>query len=753
MIKYYGNHDFPELASTGYRATRDGTHTVWAWIKTGHKATFAVGRAAVSTKASGHKEYVWAQLRMLSLKKKNLCRIKMSGATISSVPLIAVCSSPSDDPSKHHPLTHTHREHPDPMPDARAALTSNIHTPCTLKLDTYESLKAWESRALYIRKHILSTFGLLGGLPNTPLRPKVFGKIQRKGYSVEKVEFQSLPGFYCHGNLYRPSARGPHPGVLCPHGHCQNGRFEDSDKFFGSIPSRCINLARQGHVAFSYDMVGYNDSWQVQHRDFGGKLEDLWGIGVMGLQLINSSRALDFLQSVPEVDPERIGCTGASGGGTQTFMLTAIDDRVKVSAPVNMISAHMQGGCNCENQAGLRIDLNNIEIASTMAPRPMIMVSATGDWTVNTPEIEYPAVREIYRLYGAEDRLASAQVEADHNYNRESREHVYAWFGKWLLGIDDPQKFKEQPWETEPGPALRVMHRRTHPSNARSPEGVIAHIHSRSIRNGTQLRSSRAKTREALTWTLRADFNPIVSASNLGRVGTPECIIDHTVLSREGAGDRIPLIAISPRSRLRGSVILLQAGGKNNLFTSRGRPGALLKSLLAERFRVLSPDLFLTGESGCYNSRDQENHDRHFAAYNLTDAQCRIQDIITVGAYVAGLGGAIHLAALKGLGLEALFARPFLRKIKSTSIDISATHVERDSWWAENVFIPGIRNVGDVLAPTALTVPASLALFGTGAGIPVREIREQYRQRGATGNLTIAKTKLTLGLLTETLTQ
>ena len=275
-----------------------------------------------------------------------------------------------------------------------------------------------------------------------PLNAHVFGRIERGDYSVEKVYFESHPGFYVTGNLYRPLGRtGPFPAVLSPHGHWAYGRLENGAD--GSIPARCITLARQGYVVFSWDMVGYNDSRQVDHRLLDPRLAQ-WGIGSLGLHLWNSIRSVDFLESLPDVDKSRLACTGASGGGTQTFLLTAVDDRIRVSAPVNMISHYMQGGDVCENAPNLRLDTNNMEIGALTAPRPMLMVSAAGDWTRDTPRIEFPAVRSVYELLGAKDAVATVQFIADHNYNRDSREAVYGWFGRWVLGKTDASLFKEQ---------------------------------------------------------------------------------------------------------------------------------------------------------------------------------------------------------------------------------------------------------------------------------------------------------------------
>ncbi|MFQ5790835.1 MAG: alpha/beta hydrolase family protein, partial [Acidobacteriota bacterium] len=269
---------------------------------------------------------------------------------------------------------------------------------------------------------------------------------------MEKVYFESYPGFFVTGNLYRPLGRkGPFPGLLSPHGHWSRGRLHSDDA--GSIPGRCINLARQGYVVFTYDMVGYNDSSQLKHSFH----DELWATSLMGLQLWDSIRAVDFISSLPDVDPNRLGCTGASGGGTQTFMLMAVDDRIKVAAPVCMISAHFQGGCECENAPLLRLETYNVEIATLMAPRPLILISATGDWTKNNPTVEYPDIRSTYRLFGAEDRVKSVQFDAGHNYNKDSREAVYPWFGRWLLPTTDTAKLKEQPFTVEKDHDLLVF--------------------------------------------------------------------------------------------------------------------------------------------------------------------------------------------------------------------------------------------------------------------------------------------------------
>lgn len=279
-----------------------------------------------------------------------------------------------------------------------------------------KTAKEWNERAEYIRRRMLVALGLWPMPTKTPLNPVIHGRIDREGYTIEKVYFESYPGFYVTGNLYRPKgAEGKRPGVLCPHGHWANGRFFDhgpeeirrqivkgAERFEeggrSPLQSRCMQLARMGCVVFHYDMIGYADSQQISaeiaHRFSKQRPEmntvENWGLyspqaeahlqNVMGLQTWSSIRCLDLLISLPDVDAGRIAVTGASGGGTQTFILGAIDPRPAVIFPAVMVSTAMQGGCTCENACLLRIETGNVEFAALFAPKPPGLTAAN-DWT------------------------------------------------------------------------------------------------------------------------------------------------------------------------------------------------------------------------------------------------------------------------------------------------------------------------------------------------------------------------------------
>jgi len=281
----------------------------------------------------------------------------------------------------------------------------------------------WEKRADVIRQGIIKGMKLdrmpeVGNEFNTIIR----NTRTMDGYIVENIAIESFPGFYITGNLYRPlKADKKCPAILTPHGHWVDRRLSPDVQ----IRSACF--ARMGAVVFAYDMVGYGDSKQVNHKI---------PIALL-LQTFNSKRVLDYLVSRPDVDPERIGITGESGGGTQTIMITAIDSRIKVSVPVVMVSAYFFGGCTCES--GMPVhrskehQTNNVEIAALCAPRPMLLISDGGDWTKNTPRIEFPYIQKVYALYDAESKLDNAHFPGErHGYEATKRYPVYNFFDHYL---------------------------------------------------------------------------------------------------------------------------------------------------------------------------------------------------------------------------------------------------------------------------------------------------------------------------------
>jgi uncharacterized protein len=313
----------------------------------------------------------------------------------------------------------------------------------------YTNKEQWEKRRIMLRENILKGMNLSPLPERTPLNPIIGEKRIHDGYSVQNVAIETIPGFYLCGNLYRPlDGSKKYPGILCPHGHFDGDTLGDWGRLRPDQQKRCATFARMGAVVFSYSMFGWAgesakqlDSTVVIEKPVRGSINKNHGIPLaLTMQTWNSIRSLDFMETLSDVDMSKIAVTGASGGGTQTFLLAALDDRVALSVPVVMIACDFFGGCNCESglpvHQGAKYFTNNAEIAAMVAPKPMLMVSDGADWTKNEPTVEYPFIKRTYSFYNAANNVESAHFpDGVHDYGYAKRIPVYKFMAKHL-GMD-----------------------------------------------------------------------------------------------------------------------------------------------------------------------------------------------------------------------------------------------------------------------------------------------------------------------------
>jgi hypothetical protein len=481
----------------------------------------------------------------------------------------------------------------------------------------FDDVSAWRRRAASLRSQARVALGLHPMPGRVPLRAVVHGRIEREGYTVEKVFITSLPGHYVCGNLYRPSPTraGPCPGVLSPHGHWPGGRFmwrsdEEIDKEIAAgrersrdaarspLQARCVALARAGCVVFHYDMVGFGDSTRLKHTEGFTSVDDVLHLrSFMGLQTFNSIRSMDFLSSLPDVDPQRIAVTGASSGATQCIALLAVDERPIATCPVVMVSMNMQGGCVCENAPLYRVGTNNVELACLAAPRPQEVVAAD-DWTRDFETRGLPEMRRVYALLDAATAINGKHLPHPHNYNVHSRERMYAFMNRVLqLGKDDD--LWERPFEPLTPEQLSVFDSDHPRPSDEADAAAIADWWTRDAQS--QLQRSRANAddyrlllREALSAML-VDQLP-ESDGELETIGAallPELragISWEGLLSRHGAGEAVPIRLELP-SDWQGAVVLFSHDHATRLLCD----GALAR-LLSAGVGVLAMDLLGAGE-------------------------------------------------------------------------------------------------------------------------------------------------------------
>ncbi|MFZ4767213.1 MAG: acetylxylan esterase, partial [Roseimicrobium sp.] len=501
-----------------------------------------------------------------------------------------------------------------------------------------KSKDAWDIRREEVKRRVLVASGLWPMPEKTPLNAVIHGRIERDEYTVEKVFFESLPGHFVCGNLYLPKQKPAQmPGILCPHGHWPNGRFmvaadaevtkqitmgaESIENAARSpLQARCVQLARMGCTVFFYDMLGYADS--VQFCDAEGKVLHRHGpqargflsteaeqqlVGYFPLQTWNSVRALDFITSLPGVDATRIGCTGASGGGTQTMVLSGIDERIAAAFPCVMVSTAMQGGCTCENTNHLRIGLGNIDIAALTAPRPLGMTAAD-DWTKELETKGFPDLKSLYTMLGVPDRVeAHYNIQFPHNYNAVSRSQMYAFYNQhFKLGRSDAQ-LQERGFTFSPPEELTVwnaQHPKPSGENVGTPHevAVVAWFKEQTSRQLAPLLAPKtvdavAQQREVLggAWgILLAAKLPGQDGATFA-LGPKEDRGRYFVLrgSINGPQHALDGTFLYPKDWNGTTVVWTSLKGEAALLHGNGDLTATAEKLLAERFAIACPKLYL----------------------------------------------------------------------------------------------------------------------------------------------------------------
>lgn len=661
-------------------------------------------------------------------------------------------------------------EHEERPADSRLGELQNLNG--YFPFTAVDSPEAWAKRRTEIKRRILVSQGLWPLPQKTGLNAVVHSRRKMDGYTIEAVYFESLPGHYVTGSLYRPTTgTQPYPVVLCPHGHWADARFYDAgeskarryiadgaERFMNAgrnhIQARCVQLARMGCAAFFYDTTGNADSIQLGHRPADSEHLDTkknWGFfgvqaelrlqNMMGLQTWNSIRALDFLLQQPDIDSSRVGVTGASGGGTQSMIIAAIDERITAAMPCVMVSTAMQGGCTCENAPLMRIGQGNIDIAAAIAPRPL-GITAADDWTKELETKGYPDLKRLYEMLGHKNRLTAVfHTHFPHNYNHVNRTVMYSFFNRHFeLGLEEPvleRDFKLltrnelSVWnEQHPAPAgnrvgdtheIRLLQMAT-AENERLMASLVTGLETNSdsfheaVGKGWQTILGRR-----IDQVGKVTFDS-VQASERNNASIAIGRLNHTKLA-----EQLPAVIIRPLAQQdsKGVVVWVSDHGKSELWKGESLIGPVAR-LVQNGFTVISADLFGQGQlvanahsadaQRMWYQRGADQSWKRFAGYTYGYNHClfakRTHDILTMLKYARSIapGEELHLMGLgKIAGPLAVAALSQAgTSVDKTVVDLKGFQFQNVDNVAHQMFVPGSVKYLDIGGLLATCAPAAV---------------------------------------------
>ena len=630
-----------------------------------------------------------------------------------------------------------------------------------------KSVQAWEPRRELIRRQLLVSQGLWPMPTKTPLNAVIHGKIDQGEYTIEKVYFESAPGFFVTGNLYRPkNVTGKAPAVIFPHGHWKDARFLiQPDKYVreeiatgqerfveggkSRFQSMCVQLARMGCVVWQIDALSDSDSIQfspeVIHK-FAKQRPEMnraegWGLysaqaeanqqSVMGLQTLNLVRSVDFVLGLPDVDPTRLAVTGSSGGGTQTMLLAAADPRVALSYPVVMVSTAMQGGCTCENTSLLRVNSGNVEIAALFAPKPQGMNTAN-DWTKELATKGFPDLQNLYGLYGKKDYVTLQRGEHfPHNYNAVTRSGFYALLNQhFRLGFEGPIIERDYPPLTKE--KLTVWDD-SHPApKAADPEferGLLRWLKT----DAQQQMQALAQTEEGREKILRPAIETLIGRpyAQAGAITFPDASTQwrdshfrtQGRLLNATYGEEVAVDWLQPTKPTGEVVIWLDDAGKGSARLPDGTIRPELQELIDRGVGVLTADLFLQDDKKLKQTRvvtGPREVPAYTYGYNHALFAQRVHDVMTITSYLLTPRDAsqppikkVSLAGFGQMGAVAAAARAVSSgAIAKAAVDTGGFRFGQLLDYRHPMFLPGGAKYLDV--PGLLCVGSTQPLWVAG---------------------------------------
>ncbi len=626
-----------------------------------------------------------------------------------------------------------------------------------------ETPQGWETRLDAVREGLKAA---LGRVPDrdAPLDPEILGVIKRDGYVIERLTFQSRPGVRVTANLYRPEPlAGKAPAVLHVHGHWPWARIDPH------VQSRCLGMVKLGYICLAVDAFGAGErAVQPAPGTYHGALDgaSLWPLGtpLIGLQVYDNRRAVDYLLSRPEVDGSNLAITGASGGGNQSLYSGATDDRFKAVIPVCGIGtydAYLGAACCvCEVLPGGMTFATTGDLLALMAPRSLLVVNATKDafqFSVGEAARSVAYARARYEQLKVGDRIKHVSIESGHDYNQAMREAAYGWLDKSLRGKGDGSPVPEPKFSVEDPQTLRC-----YPDASARPRTIVTIPRFVALESESLAKSRPALADHAERWEADTDRLKGRLEDTLLGGRPPKCPLE---LNRKAADDATSL-DISPEPGLRISGVLLHSKIKAARVAIVVSPGGMVGQehpevalLLKQDSDVLVADLRATGLGKPKTGVVAGVPDHNEAEWSLWAGRPLLgQWAYDVSRWVDALdishkGLPITLVGLGPFGLVALAAAALDSRISQVRIvespvTLAGTETQRWAKLPMGVIVPGMLTLGDVGLIAALVAPRPLAIQGgvepDGTIVNSDRLRDAYRETRSIYAVLNADDKLTV---------